>query len=86
MASLKRKYKQVCTAALSQWPMKHQELFLDNVIKDRNLSWKFGKSQRGREPPPKVTANAWECHSENLYQAKPGDDNILVTEPHANHD
>ena len=47
MASLKRAYKQVCTAALSRWHRKHQEVFLDNVIKDRNFLWKFVKSKRG---------------------------------------
>ena len=61
-------------------------MFLDNVLKDRNFLWKFVKSKRGREPPAKVTADARECHFKNLYQAKPGDDNILVTEPHGSHD
>ena len=61
-------------------------MFLDKVVKDRNFLRNFVKSKRGRKPPPKVTAVAWECHFKNLYQAKPGDDNILVSEPHVNHD
>ena len=87
MASLKRKYKQVCTAALSQWHRKHQEVFLDNVIKDRSILWKFVKSKNGPEPPPppKMTADAWECHFKNLYEAKPSDD-ILITKLHGTHD
>ena len=32
-----------------------------------------------------MTADAWECHFKNLYQAKPGDDNILITGLHGNH-
>ena len=61
-------------------------MLLDNVIRDRNFLWKFVKSKRSRGPPPKVTADAWEYHFKNLYQAKPGDDNILITESHGSHD
>ena len=86
LASLKRTYGKICTAALSRWHSKHQQVFLDNVIRDRNFLWKIVKFKRGRQPPLKLTADAWKYHFKNLYQIKPGDDNILITEPHGNYD